>query len=106
MSNEVPKRWFMPTYPNSAGYIDRDTSKLAADAIESKGRAQILREKCLERLTVCPMTADEVAATLSEDILSIRPRITELLKQDLIEDTGERRESWSGRKAKVMRVKA
>lgn len=87
-------------YPATAGYTEESTSKDAADAIEDSGRADTLRRRVLltlvveQRLDMTPwspgLTADEVAAELGEFPFSIRPRITELSKQNLIEKTGER----------------
>lgn len=50
--------------------------------------------------------ADECAAALRADVLSVRPRLSELVSMDLIEDTGERRPNHrSGKPATVWRVK-
>jgi hypothetical protein len=48
------------------------------------------------------MTADECAHRLGMNILSVRPRFTELKALGLIHDTGLRRRNWSTRMAKVM----
>ena len=45
--------------------------------------------------------ADEAAAVTGESVLSIRPRVTELVKKDLVFDSGQRRPNVSGRKAIV-----
>lgn len=82
-----------PHYPAIAGHQHTETSAAAADAIERKGRAANLREKCLELLKMESLTADECAAKLGENPLSVRPRIAELNKQNLLTDTGERRPS-------------
>lgn len=52
------------------------------------------------------MTADECARHLSESVLSIRPRFSELLRANRIEDTGERRKNASGRNATVWKIRA
>jgi hypothetical protein len=39
------------------------------------------------------MTADEIACKLNEDVLSIRPRVTELKKLEIARETGEKREN-------------
>lgn len=79
------------TYPFTAGWKDPSTSRDAAVAIEAFGRAEILRDKCLMMLRL-PHTPKELAERLGEEITSIRPRLTELLEQNLIERTGDRRE--------------
>lgn len=48
-------------------------------------------------------TADECAAALNEDILSVRPRVSELRKKQRIEDAGERRCNKSGMTATAWR---
>jgi hypothetical protein len=50
------------------------------------------------------MTADECAAVMGVDILSIRPRFSELLQRDAITKTGERRPNKSGSLAAVWRA--
>ena len=99
---------FEPRYPDVPGAARGvDTSIAAAE--EMKPRAAILREKCLAHLKRWGMTgstADECAAALNESVLSIRPRFTELLRANRIQDTGTRRPNASGRNAIVWKVKA
>ena len=93
-------------YPERAGFQDADTSKKAADDIEKTGRAAVLRKKVLALYEQGTFTADECAELLNEDILSIRPRVTELKEQGKLEDTGLRRENVrSGKKARVLRLR-
>ena len=89
-------------YPNHAGYKEHSTSRDAAIAIEGTGRAATLRTMVLDALMDkgC-MTPDETAGFLSEDILSIRPRFSELSSKNLIKQTGETRKNKSGKSAKV-----
>lgn len=104
--SENPYEWDHG-YPNSPGHRNVDTSIAAAEAV--KPRTAILREKCLayvKRWGMTGSTADECAAYLRESVLSIRPRFTELLRTNLIEDTGTRRKNESGRNAIVWKVKA
>ena len=89
-----------PKYPDIPGRAPVDTSIEAADAVE--GKAATLRGKCLEALGNGGKTADEVAATLGESVLTIRPRMTELKAMMKIKDSGVRRKNASGRKAAVM----
>lgn len=72
---------------------------------KAKDTATILRGKCIGALTTGNFTADEIAEILEESILSIRPRISELNKAGIIEDTGIRRINDSGNSAKVWRLK-
>ena len=107
-----PRHCWQGNYPEIAGYTEPTTSRDAATAIESSGRAKALRERVLavfkkdvsEWPFLSGLTADEVAEWLCESILSIRPRVAELHKQGLIEPTGERRKSSGGRPSHVWRL--
>jgi len=82
----------MKQYPNEAGFKEDTTSREAAQAIETSGRAATLRENVLELYkSGFEGTADEVAQALDENILSVRPRVSELKTRGLIHPTGERR---------------
>lgn len=92
-----------PRYPERAGWKEPDTARAAADAIEATGRAATLRDAVLAIYARGGRhTADEVAELLNEDILSIRPRVSELSKQHRLVDTGVRRLNARGRNAKVL----
>lgn len=89
-------------YPSAPGFKDRDTSRKAADSMAKV--APDLRARCLtlvRALGARGTTADNAARLLNADVLSIRPRFTELLREGKIKDSGERRANASGRKAKV-----
>lgn len=93
-----------PTYPTAAGAKEETTSREAANEIEKTGRAALLRHKVARWFRRGRKgTADEVAAALKEDILSIRPRVSELHMRGKIEHTGERRKSSHGRSSHVWR---
>lgn len=69
------------TYPGRPGFKEPTTSRDAARRIA--GRAPSLREQALKALQVAwpgGLTADEVAAKVGKPVLSIRPRVTELLR--------------------------
>jgi predicted Rossmann fold nucleotide-binding protein DprA/Smf involved in DNA uptake len=89
-------------YPDSPGYKKSGTSKQAAKDISSK--AKTLRQAVLEQLRIKPATTDEVAAALSESVLSIRPRFSELKLSGLITESPERRKNDSGKWATVWKV--
>ena len=78
------------------------TSLAAAEAVA--GRSQTLRCAVLAWLQGRAGTADECAAALGESVLAIRPRFSELRRDGIITDTGERRFNDSGLKAVVRRV--
>jgi hypothetical protein len=89
-------------YPNWPGFRARDTSKAAADAIAPN--AETLRDHVLNwfhNLGLAGLTADEAAAWMCRDILSIRPRVAELAKMGRIRDSGQRRKNKSGKSAIV-----
>lgn len=87
------------TYPSTPGYKDKDTSKQAAHKVA--GKSVELRAKIMMILEYRQASADELAAALSEPVTTIRPRVTELFKQNKIQDTGIRRRAEGGCMAKV-----
>lgn len=92
----------MTAYPYAPGYKDRDTSRLAAEAIGS--RVDILRARVLMLLERFPegLTADECAGMMQESVLAVRPRMSELIQQGMVVDSKRRRLNQSGRTAKVL----
>jgi hypothetical protein len=91
------------SYPRVPGWREPTTSRDAAQAV--RGSAEILRVRVLAAIKREAGTADEIANRLGESILSVRPRVTELSRQNLIERTGERRHNASGMSAHVWRTK-
>jgi predicted ArsR family transcriptional regulator len=87
------------TYPSAPGFKKRETSRRAAR--EMKPKAPKLRDQCLAvfQKSDHPLTADEVAKALGKSVLSIRPRVTDLVNKQLIKDSGVRRENASGKDA-------
>lgn len=93
-------------YPNAPGFKTSGPSSDAAEKIApvaGKLRAQVL--ECFKQHPE-GMTADEAAAEMGRSILSVRPRVTELLARGEIEETGDRRRNDSGMTATVWRAKA
>ena len=87
-------------YPHAPGWKARDTAEAAAH--DAAPKAPHLRQLCLDSLKSSPgLTADECAARLGIDKLSIRPRFSELSATGQIVDTGERRRNASGKNAVV-----
>ena len=92
----------MKQYPNNAGYKEPTTSKKSAETVPAK----TIRKKCLMILKNkmdYGATPDEVANLLNINILSVRPRFSELKLKDCIEDTGKTRSNESTKQAKVWR---
>lgn len=77
----------------------------STEAAPTAGEAATLRESALALLRRHALTADEVAQALGRSVLSVRPRITELVARGLIEDSGVRRYNASGKRATVWRVR-
>lgn len=101
--------YLFSTYPHRAGHKGTDTGKAAAKKVERGGKAMALRNRILLTLSFAaveekPMTADELAAHLGEDVLSILPRVTELLAKGLLLDTGLRRASSRGNMQRVVKA--
>lgn len=90
-------------FNTSRNFKKPGTSSDAARAAEP--RAHIWRKRVLDALLVRPMTPDEIAAALGADILTVRPRCSELLKAGQIDITGERRPTPRGRNADVLRIR-
>jgi hypothetical protein len=80
-----------------------DTSQAAAEAMTAE--APRLRALVLDEIRKAGrahgLTADEAAHRLRRTVLSIRPRVAELAKENLIADSGARRRNHSGRSAIV-----
>lgn len=94
------------TYPEAPGYQDTDTSKAAAEAVAPT--VEHLREatfRAIQSAGAHGRTPDEAARDLGRDILSIRPRTTELNAALRIKDSGLRRKNKSGKKAIVWVVR-
>jgi hypothetical protein len=93
---------FAPAYPATPGFKGRDTSRVAAAAIAPI--AKTLRDRALATIVASGqhgLTADQVAARLGKSIMSIRPRISELVELGKLRDTGHRRKNDSGKSAVV-----
>jgi len=90
-------------YPTTPG-SQKGAAPTSAQAAPVQSEAQTLRDTCLRILKKEALTADEVADRMCKSILAIRPRITELNKQHLIEDSGQRRVNASGKNAVVWRA--
>lgn len=89
-------------YPHAPGFKTTGPSQEAA--VAETGRAALLRERVLVALSEHgELTADECAMFLRENILSVRPRFSELLKQNKITDTGKRGKNESGHTATIWR---
>lgn len=89
-------------YPETPGYKKTGTSEDAADSMRKK--APSLQQKVLDVLFHQDLTADECAAEIGKSLLSIRPRLTELLRLGKIADTGITRQNDSGKQATVWRL--
>lgn len=74
-------------------------------AAEAAKKAPYWRGKVLQVLRKMDLTADEIAAQLNADILTIRPRCSELFRGGLIEPSGLRRKTPRGRTADVWRLR-
>ncbi len=91
-------------YPHTPGSKEKGgCSEEAAFAIDKSGKAAMLRRKCLQILSDHSLgkTADELAEDIGEDVLSIRPRMTELFKTGRAFKTNMKRRN---RKGNVMAV--
>jgi len=86
------------TYPNTAGYTNKTTSKESAKKIDIYRKAKLMYKiEDLLKYFVLGMTGDEVAIYLKENLISIRARITELSKNNVIVDSDMRRKNTNNR---------
>jgi len=93
------------SYPKSPGSKASGASEDAAEAIT--GHANNVRDRVLALFTgeyPASFTADQVATALNENILTVRPRVSELRRSGLIEPTEERRKNRSGLSAHCWRA--
>lgn len=88
------------SYPYQPGFKALGTSAEAAANIAP--RAKSLREATLEAIRQKPGTPDEIAARLGKSILSIRPRVSELIALGLVKESEQRRANRSGHRANVV----
>jgi hypothetical protein len=93
-------------YPRRPGARDRATSREAAAKIATI--ADTLRAKVLATIRANPegLTADEVAKRIATSILSVRPRVSELVAGGNIKRSVTRRKNESGMSAAVWVINA
>jgi hypothetical protein len=86
------------TYPNSAGYTNKTTSKEAADKINMQyPRQRYAIEDVFKFGPMNTYTSDEVADQIKQNLISVRARITELSILGVLQDSGERRKNKNNR---------
>ena len=102
MTQQLDIEDVLRVYPTERAYKAAGTSQEAAEA--AAPGAATLCAWTLQILQRGPSTPEAVAKELGRDILSIRPRFTQLKAAGLIEKTAERRRSACGRSSTVWRV--
>ena len=83
---------------------DSDTSFAAAESMDTAAK----RYKAIVYRTLLnfgPMTSEEIASRCELDHPQVWRRVSDLRRDNVIHDTGERRKNSSGRKAGVWAVK-
>lgn len=91
-----------PKYPNTPGYSNLSTSKDAAESMKPDlGR---LQQRIFDHISRRPSTAREVEDALSMRTQTVTARIRELVLKERLVDSGEKRETDSGRKAIVWKA--
>lgn len=86
---------------------DSATSAEAAERAEPRAgtdRALVLRAIRVGLMTAEGMTDDEIQSCLDMNPSTVRPRRVELVRDGLVEDSGKRRKTRSGRLATVWRA--
>ena len=94
---------YQDTYPNTPGYQNTDTSKLAAQSmIDCAATLRNRVYQAIHRSGDRGMTSGEVAKSLGlSSPHDVSPRVTELRRKQMIYDSGQRRRNESGRTAIV-----
>ena len=91
---------------NILGYLfgGPDPSKKCSREAREKIDTERMREQVEAAYYSLPngATADEIAAELGLDVLSIRPRVSELKRAGILYPTGERRKNKTGNSCAVM----
>jgi predicted ArsR family transcriptional regulator len=94
-------------YPGTPGWKAEGPSRDAAKAVTR--HAKTLRDRVhrfLQEQYPSAYSADQIAARLGETILSVRPRVSELHKAQLIEAVASRSKNQSGMTANCWRAVA
>ena len=93
-------------YPYKAGHRNVDTSVKSADFI-NKNLKRISKVVLIELAKVFPkgLTGSEIANKCERNILSVRPRTSELKLQGLIVDTEKRRKNDGGQTEIVYKLR-
>jgi hypothetical protein len=87
-------------YPDHPGYKKRDTSRRAA--IDMAPKAPILKDRILSAISgTSGLTADEACRKAGLELLSGRPRVSELANEGRLVDSGRRRRLESGKQGVV-----
>jgi len=102
-------------YPNDPGFKERGTVRPSTSQVAAAGMvapAKFIRGKIIDWMRrigklypTYTWTPDEMAHALGMSIMNVRPRFTELDHKGLIERTGERRPSVSGKPQNVYKLK-
>ena len=93
-------------YPSSPGWKATGASREAANKITS--HAKTVRDRVhffLKDHYPSTFSADQIADSLGESILTVRPRVSELGRDGQIEAVNERRKNISGMSAHCWRAK-
>lgn len=90
-------------YPFLPGFKTGGASEAAAKSVEPI--TGDLRQRVYSEIVRGEGTADEIASRLKISLLSVRPRVAELVKLGRIEDSGKQRPNTSGRKATVWKAR-
>lgn len=92
----------MPLTKNGVGWKDRDTSQQAAHDMDTKAKS--LRDQVLWALDGRTMSSERIALVLGRDYGSVQPRVSELAREGLVEDSGQRVLGRHGKRIIVWRL--
>ena len=91
------------SYADRAPHSNETTSKEAAESV--KGDVTRIAKRVLDMVRRSPMTCFEIECDSGLSHQTASARLTQLRKDGLIEDSGDKRETASGRRAIVWRAR-
>jgi len=95
-----------PVYPNTPGFVrGSDTSEAAAKSLSQKALSDLCQRIC--RYVAAQrngVTSEEIQVALDLIHQTCSARTTELVLKGWLVDTGERRRTSTGRKARVLKA--
>lgn len=105
MTRETKAARSLPLFPTAPYVPWSDTSKQAAASIEPHlARLERIVFEVVARAGAVGLTAQEIEETHGIPGNTVRPRLVALCRKGMVRDSGERRNTRSGRRAVVWKI--